>query len=76
MAKSKTKAPLETLSEAKYLTLLAEQNTPVALKLDSNVVITGSIAAFTGDIVRVNSDQGVEHLVEKEDIKYLWEVVT
>jgi hypothetical protein len=77
MAKSKTKAPLETLSEPKYLRQLAASRTPVSIKMDTNEVFTGSIATFDAGIVRLSDGEGAERterFLYKDDIKYLWEV--
>ena len=74
MSKSKTRAPDQTLEEAKYLRHLAEAQLPVTVKLSNNEEYTGRIEFFDQSFIRLTRADAPNLFIYKHDIKYLFEV--
>lgn len=74
MSKSKTRAPDQTLEEAKYLRHLAEAQSSVTVKLSNNEEYTGRIEFFDQSFIRLTRADAPNLFIYKHDIKYLFEV--
>ena len=75
MASSKTKAPEQTLQEAKYLRNLVDGRKRVRLKLADNSFLEGMIEFFDESFLRLTRDGEPNLFIYKHDIKYLEEVL-
>ncbi len=71
MAKSKTKAPLQTLAEDGYLRKLAAKKMPIAIKLLNGRIVTGSLEIFDADVLRIAQKDAPSLLLYKDEVKYL-----
>jgi sRNA-binding regulator protein Hfq len=74
MASSKTKAPEQTLQEAKYLRKLVDGKQLVTLKLTNNETVEGVIEFFDESFLRLTRAGGPNLFIYKHDVKYLWEL--
>ena len=74
-SKGKTRAPEQTLAEAKYLRQLVESGTLVRVKLSDNEEVDGKIEFYDESFIRLTRDGQPNLFLYKHDIKYLWEVV-
>ncbi|HUS06138.1 MAG TPA: RNA chaperone Hfq [Bryobacteraceae bacterium] len=72
--RSKTRAPEQTLEEAKYLKRLAEASIPVRVRLTNNEEVDGVIEFYDESFIRLTRKQGPNLFVFKHDIKYLSEI--
>ncbi len=72
-AKAKTKAPILTLAEDKFLRRLAASKTPIAVKLRTEEVLRGALEIFDADMLRISQADGPSLFLYKVDVKYLWE---
>jgi host factor-I protein len=73
MAKSKTRAPEQTLEEVKYLKRLIEQRTPVRIKLTNDEEVEGIVEFYDESFLRITRDGAPNLFIYKHDIKYLFE---
>ena len=73
MAKSKTKAPEQTLEETNYLRSLVDSQRLVSVKLSSNDEFTGRIEFFDTSFIRLTRPGEANLFIYKHDIKYLYE---
>jgi host factor-I protein len=71
---SKTKAPEQTLEEVKYLRQLAENRTPVRVRLSDNQEVDGVIEFYDTNFVRLTREGEPNLFLYKHDIKYLYEL--
>ncbi len=74
MAKSKTRAPEQTLEEVRYLKRLIEQRIPVRIKLTNDEEVEGIIEFYDEGFLRITRDGAPNLFIYKHDIKYLFEV--
>jgi host factor-I protein len=74
MAKSKTRAPEQTLEEVKYLKRLIDQRTLVRIKLTSDEDVEGIIEFYDESFLRITREGAPNLFIYKHDIKYLFEV--
>ena len=74
MAKSKTRAPEQTLEEVKYLRTLIDRRTPIRIKLTNDEVLEGIIEFYDDSFLRINREGAPNLFIYKHDIKYLSEV--
>jgi host factor-I protein len=74
MAKSKTRAPEQTLEEVKYLKRLIDQRSLIRFKLTNNEVLEGIVEFYDDGFLRVTREGAPNLFVYKHDIKYLSEV--
>ena len=74
MAKSKTRAPEQTLEEVKYLKMLIDRRTPIRIKLTNDEVLEGIIEFYDDSFLRINREGAPNLFIYKHDIKYLSEV--
>lgn len=70
---SKTKAPEQTLEEARYLRQLIDQRTPVRVKLSDNEEVEGVIEFYDAQFIRLTREGAPNLFLYKHDIKYLFE---
>ncbi len=70
----KTKAPLQTLAEVKYLRELVENESPVQIKLADNEILTGKIEFYDEHFLRLTREDGPNVFIYKHDIKYISEL--
>lgn len=73
MAKAKTKAPLQTLSEDKYLKSISLAKVPIGIQYVNGRVIEGTLDGFDAHILRVAREGQPGLVVYKDEVKYLWE---
>ncbi|WP_031499065.1 hypothetical protein [Bryobacter aggregatus] len=73
MSKPKTKAPILTLAEDKYLRHLAASKTPIAIKLHTQEVLRGELEIFDAQMLRISQPGSHSLFLYKKDVKYLWE---
>jgi sRNA-binding regulator protein Hfq len=73
MAKAKTKAPLQTLAEDKYLKSISLGRAPIGIKYLNGRVIEGTLEGFDAHILRVARKGQPGLVVYKDEVKYLWE---
>ena len=73
MAKAKTKAPLQTLAEDRYLKAIYLAKVPMGIRYWNGRVVEGTLAGFDADILRVAREGQPGLLVYKQEVKYLWE---
>jgi len=73
MAKSKTRAPEQTLEEVKYLKHLIEQRTMVRIRLTSDEEVEGIIEFYDEAFLRITREGAPNLFIYKHDIKYLFE---
>jgi sRNA-binding regulator protein Hfq len=73
MGSKKRKAPETTLEEPRYLKQLAQNRTPVCIKLADNQNVRGVIEFFDEAFIRVTRENAPNLFVYKHDIKYLYE---
>jgi len=74
MAKSKTRAPEQTLEEVKYLKRLIDQRTTVRIKLTDDEEMEGIIEFYDDAFLRITRSGAPNLFIYKHDIKYLYEV--
>ena len=74
MAKSKTRAPEQTLEEIKYLKRLIDQRTTVRIKLTDDEEMEGIIEFYDDAFLRITRIGAPNLFIYKHDIKYLYEV--
>lgn len=74
MAKAKTKAPILTLSEDKYLRELVEKKQPVVVRLLTHEEYSGTVEFFDAGMIRLTRADAPNLFLYKKDIQYLWEV--
>lgn len=72
-AKIKTKAPILTLAEDKYLRQLAASKAPIAVKLHTEEILHGALEIFDAEVLRISQPDAPSLFLYKEDVKYLWE---
>jgi sRNA-binding regulator protein Hfq len=70
----KKKAPESTLEEAKYLRHLADNHTPVVIRLEDDEEVRGVIEFYDTNLIRLTREDGPNLFLYKHDIKYLWEL--
>jgi sRNA-binding regulator protein Hfq len=73
-AKSKTKAPEQTLEEVRYLKYLIENQILVRVRLSNNEEVDGRVEFYDANFIRLTRDYGPNLFIFKHDIKYLYEV--
>jgi host factor-I protein len=73
LASSKTKAPEQTFEEVKYLRQLAENHTPIRVRLSDNQEVQGVIEFYDTSFIRLTRDGEPNLFLFKHDIKYLYE---
>lgn len=73
MAKAKTKAPLQTLAEDKYLKSISLAKVPIGIRYVNGKVIEGTLDGFDAQILRVAREGQPGLVVYKDEVKYLWE---
>lgn len=71
---SKTRAPLETFEEAKYLRHLAEKQVPVRVRLSDNSEVEGVVEFYDDSFIRITRKGAPNLFLFKHDIKYLLEI--
>ena len=71
---SQAKAPDHTLEEARYLRLLAEQRTPVRIRLAGNQEVEGIVEFFDHNFIRLTRAGAPNLFLFKQDLKYLYEL--
>lgn len=69
----KSKAPAQTLEEARYFRHLADMQIPISVKLVDNEVVDGVMEFWDSDFIRLTRQNGPNLFIYKHDIKYLWE---
>ena len=74
MATSKTKAPEHTLEEVKYLRQLADNRTPIRVRLSDNQEVDGVVEFYDANFIRLTREGEPNLFVFKHDIKYLYEL--
>ncbi|MBV9400173.1 MAG: RNA chaperone Hfq [Bryobacterales bacterium] len=74
MASSKTKAPEQTFEEVKYLRQLAENHTPVRVRLSDNQEVQGVVEFYDTGFIRLTREGEPNLFLFKHDIKYLYEL--
>ena len=74
MAKSKTRAPEQTLEEVRYLKRLIDQRIQIRIRLSNNDEIDGIVEFYDDAFLRVTRDGQPNLFIFKHDIKYLHEV--
>ena len=72
--KSGTKAPEQTFEELRYLRRLAENRTPVRVRLSDNSEFEGTVEFYDANFIRITRPDGPNLFLFKHDIKYLYEV--
>ena len=73
-AKSRTKAPQQTLEEVKYLKFLIENEILVRVRLANNEEVDGRVEFYDANFIRLTRDGGPNLFIFKHDIKYLYEI--
>lgn len=73
-AKSKTKAPEQTLEEVKYLKYLIQSQILVRVRLSNNEEVDGRVEFYDANFIRLTRDGGPNLFIFKHDIKYLYEI--
>ena len=73
-AKSKTKAPEQTLQEVKYLKHLIENGILVRIRLANNEEVDGRVEFYDANFIRLTRHGGPNLFIFKHDIKYLYEI--
>jgi len=71
---TKTRAPLETFEEAKYLRHLAEKQVPVRVRLSDNSEVEGVVEFYDDSFIRITRTGEPNLFLFKHDIKYLMEI--
>jgi len=74
LAGSKTKAPEQTFEEVKYLRHLADNHTPVRVRLTDNQEVEGVVEFYDTGFIRLTRQGGPNLFLFKHDIKYLYEI--
>ena len=74
MAKSKTRAPEQTLAENRYLKELVDGRIPVRVKLSDNQEVEGIVEFFDETFIRLTRAHAPNLFLFKHDIKYLMEL--
>lgn len=69
----KSKAPAQTLEEARYFRQLADRQTPISVRLVDNEIVHGVMEFWDVDFIRLTRYDGPNLFIYKHDIKYLWE---
>ncbi len=72
-AKSKPRAPQQTFEEVNFLRRLADEGTPVRVRLADNQEFSGVIEFFDAGFIRLTREDGPNLFLYKHDIKYLYE---
>lgn len=72
-AKSRHRAPQETLEELHYLRRLADEAIPVRVRLADNQEFSGVVEFFDSGFIRLTREDGPNLFLYKHDIKYLYE---
>ena len=70
----KTRAPLQTLAEAKYLRQLIDTGARVEIKLTDNEILSGKIEFYDEHFLRLTREDAPNLFIYKHDVKYLYEV--
>ena len=70
----KTRAPLQTLAEAKYLRQLIDTGARVEIKLADNEILSGKIEFYDEHFLRLTREDAPNLFIYKHDVKYLYEV--
>lgn len=73
-AKSKTKAPEQTLEEIRYLKHLIENEILVRVRLANNEEVDGRVEFYDANFIRLTREAGPNLFIFKHDIKYLYEI--
>lgn len=73
MAKAKTKAPEQTLEEARYLKRLVEQRASIVVRLSTDEEFEGVLEFFDDSFLRITRAGEPNLFIYKHDIKYLYE---
>lgn len=73
MSKAKTKAPILTLAEDKFLRRLAASKVPISVKLHNEDILRGKLEIFDAYMLRISQVDGPSLFLYKADVKYLWE---
>ena len=74
VAQSKTKEPEHTFEEVKYLRQLAENHTPVRVRLSDNQEVEGTVEFYDANFIRLTRQGDPNLFLFKHDIKYLYEL--
>jgi sRNA-binding regulator protein Hfq len=72
--KGKTRAPEQTMEEAKYLQQLVDGGNPVRVRLTDNSELDGVVEFYDEHFIRLTRKGAPNLFVYKHDIKYLHEV--
>jgi sRNA-binding regulator protein Hfq len=70
----KTRAPLETFEESKYLRHLADKQVPVRVRLSDNTEVEGIVEFYDDSFIRITRRNEPNLFLFKHDIKYLLEM--
>jgi host factor-I protein len=70
---SKTKAPVQTFEEVRYLRYLSENKVPVRIRLTDNSEVAGVVEFYDVDFIRLTRTGEPNLFLYKHDIKYLYE---
>ena len=73
MVLPKSKAPAQTLEEARYLKNLTDNRTPVRIRLVGDEEVEGIIEFWDVDFIRLTRTDEPNLFIYKHDIKYMWE---
>jgi sRNA-binding regulator protein Hfq len=74
MSGKKTRAPEQTLEEARYLRHLTDSGARVRVKLSGNEEVEGVVEFFDESFIRITRTNEPNLFLYKHDIKYLYEV--
>lgn len=73
MVLPKSKAPAQTLEEARYLKNLTDNRIPVRVRLVGDEEVEGIIEFWDVDFIRLTRTGEPNLFIYKHDIKYMWE---
>jgi host factor-I protein len=71
---SKTKAPVQTFAEVRYLKHLSEERIPVRVRLSDNQEVEGTVEFYDTNFIRITRRGEPNLFLFKHDIKYLYEL--